>query len=183
MVRLTPPLRARLSARLLAAAIGLALAPASAFAQQPAATAPGPGQPSAGHIAVAREVATASGITRSFDAILPRFGEQLRQQTTTRPEIIKDMNEVLEGLKPELELQRQRMVNMTAAIFASRLTEAELKDVNAFFQSPAGKRYVETQPLVLDDLVTAMQGWTQEVSEYVMVRVRAELGKRGHDLQ
>jgi len=28
-----------------------------------------------------------------------------------------------------------------------------------------------------------MQDWTQEVSEYVMVRVRAEMGKRGHQLQ
>ena len=32
-------------------------------------------------------------------------------------------------------------------------------------------------------MVGAMQDWTQEVSEYVMVRTRAEMGKRGHQLQ
>lgn len=164
--------------RLAAAALALALTCGAAAAQQPAGS-----TPSASHVALAREVALASGITRSFDAILPGFGEQLRQQATTRPEMAKDLNEVLEALKPEMELQRQRMINMTAAIFANRLSEAELRDVKAFFVSPAGKRYVETQPAVFDDLVTAMQGWRQEVSEYVMIRVRAELSKRGHSLQ
>lgn len=174
------PRRARLA---LAAAV-LAASAGGAFAQAAPGVAPGaaPG-PSASHLAVAREVAIASGLTRTFEAMLPRFGDQMRLQITTRPEVAKDLNEVLDAMKPELELQRQRMVNTTAAIFASRLTEAELNSVKAFFESPAGKRYVETQPLVLDDLVTAMQGWTQEVSEYVMVRARAELGKRGHILQ
>jgi len=82
-----------------------------------------------------------------------------------------------------MELQKQRMVDTAAKIYADKLTEAELKDIAAFFRSPAGKRYVESQPAVLDEMVQAMQNWTQEVSEYVMVRVRAELGKRGHQLQ
>ena len=80
-------------------------------------------------------------------------------------------------------MQKQRMVDIAAKIYAKRLSEAELKDVVAFFRSPSGKRYVETQPQVLDDLVGAMQDWSQDVSEYMMVRVRVEMGKRGHQLQ
>ncbi|WP_163117388.1 DUF2059 domain-containing protein, partial [Acinetobacter baumannii] len=68
-------------------------------------------------------------------------------------------------------------------IYASQLSEAELNDIATFFRSPAGKRYVGTQPQILDQMVQAMQGWTQEVSQYVMIRVRAEMGKRGHELQ
>ncbi|GJD78698.1 DUF2059 domain-containing protein [Methylobacterium gregans] len=178
----------RLAAALaiLAAALpGLASAQAPKPAARPAAPAaqPAPAAPNANHLALAREVMLSSGIARSFDSIIPAFADQIRQQAVTRPELAKDLNEVLAALQPEMELQKQRMVDTAAKIYADKLTEAELKDIAAFFRSPAGKRYVESQPAVLDEMVQAMQSWTQEVSEYVMVRVRAELGKRGHQLQ
>ncbi len=178
----------RLAAALaiLAAALpGLASAQAPKPAAKPAAPAaqPAPAAPNANHLALAREVMLSSGIARSFDSIIPAFADQIRQQAVTRPELAKDLNEVLAALQPEMELQKQRMVDTAAKIYADKLTEAELKDIAAFFRSPAGKRYVESQPAVLDEMVQAMQSWTQEVSEYVMVRVRAELGKRGHQLQ
>ncbi len=186
-----PFLRSRLGAAtvaiFLSAGIGLAQQPARppAAPAQPAPPQPAPPQPqyAASHLALAREVATASGITRSFDAILPQFNEQIKQQAITRPELAKDLNEVLDSLKSEMELQKQQMVNTTARILASRMTEAELKDVATFFKSPSGSKYVQTQPLVLDELVKEMKSWTEEVAEYIMVRVRAEMGKRGHHMQ
>lgn len=182
----------------LAAILALALVPGAALAQTtkpaPQKAAPQkPGTPtpaaapqpeiSASHLALAREVMLASGIGRSFDSIIPTFDQQIRQQTLTRPELSKDLDEVLNGLQPEMELQKQRMIDIAARIYASQLSEAELNDIATFFRSPAGKRYVGTQPQILDQMVQAMQGWTQEVSQYVMIRVRAEMGKRGHELQ
>lgn len=156
----------------LATALGLA----PAVAQEGA-------QPNAAHLALGREVAVLSGMARSFDAILPQFGEQIRKQTVSRPEMSKDLEDVLTKLQPELELQKQVMINNTARIMARSLSEDELKEVAAFFKSAAGKRYVETQPQVLDEMVRTMQTWTESVSEYVMVRVRAEMQKRGHKMQ
>lgn len=158
-------------------------APAPKPAAQSAPSAAPAAAPSPSHLALAREVMLSSGIARSFDSIIPAFADQIRQQAVTRPELAKDLNEVLTALQPEMELQKQRMVDTAAKIYADKLTEAELKEIAAFFRSAAGKRYVESQPAVLDEMVQAMQTWTQEVSEYVMVRVRAELGKRGHQLQ
>ena len=177
------------------------LAPA-ALAQQPAAkppaasskptakpgTAPPPApapepEVSPSHLALAREVMLSSGIARSFDSILPTMADQIRKNAVTRPDLAKDLDEVLKSLDPEMDLQKQRLINIAARIYAKRLSEAELKDIVTFFRSPAGKRYVETQPQILDDMVGAMQDWTQEVSEYIMVRTRAEMGKRGHQLQ
>ena len=135
------------------------------------------------HLALAREVMLSSGIARSFDSIIPTMAEQIRKNAVTRPDLAKDLDEVLKSLDPEMALQKQRLIDTAARIYAKRLTEAELKDIVAFFRSPAGKRYVETQPQMLDEMVGAMQDWTQEVSEYVMVRTRAEMGKRGHQLQ
>ena len=193
---------AALGGPVLATLLSQALLVPAALAQQPAAkppaaspkptakpgTAPPPApapepEVSASHLALAREVMLSSGIARSFDSIIPTMADQIRKNAVTRPDLAKDLDEVLKSLDPEMELQKQRLINIAARIYAKRLTEAELKDIVAFFRSPSGKRYVETQPQVLDDMVGAMQDWTQEVSEYIMVRTRAEMGKRGHQLQ
>ncbi|POR43886.1 DUF2059 domain-containing protein [Methylobacterium sp. V23] len=187
------------------AALVLASAPLAAQAQAPAqkppaakpgakpstpAAAPAPSTPaaqtpaySANHLALAREVMLNSGIARSFDSIIPAFAERIRQGAVTRPELSKDLETVLTSLEPEMELQKQAMIDTAARIYAARLSEAELNEIATFFRSPAGKRYVETQPQVLDEMVQAMQNWTQDVSEYIMVRVRAEMAKKGHQLQ
>ncbi|KQP38408.1 hypothetical protein ASF49_05260 [Methylobacterium sp. Leaf104] len=187
------------------AALVLASTPLSALAQAPAqkppaakpgakpptpAAAPAPSTPaaqtpaySANHLALAREVMLNSGIARSFDSIIPAFSDRIRQGSVTRPELTKDLDGVLAALEPEMEMQKQSMIDIAARIYASRLSEAELNEIATFFRSPAGKRYVETQPQVLDEMVQAMQTWTQDVSEYIMVRVRAEMAKKGHQLQ
>ncbi|KMO26833.1 DUF2059 domain-containing protein [Methylobacterium aquaticum] len=178
--------RARLAGVLAASLSGLFLAGPALAQTKPATPAPAAPQPAAitpSHLALAKEVMLSSGIARSFDSILPAFGEQIKQAAVTRPELTKDLNDVIEKMQPELELQKQRIIDTASRIYANKLTEAELRDIATFFRSPSGKRYVETQPQVLDDMVQAMQTWTQEVSEYMMVRVRAEMGKRGHQLQ
>jgi len=190
--------------RRLTAALGLALAAVmilphgvSAQTNKPAPAKPAPAKPAAqpntpaaatptytaSHLALAREVMLSSGIARSFDSVLPAFADQIRKQTVTRPELTKDLDEVLVSLQPEMELQKQRMIDIAARTYAAKFPEPELKEIATFFRSPAGKHYVEAQPQLLDEMVQEMQDWTQEVSEYVMVRVRAEMGKRGHQLQ
>ncbi len=191
-----------MSRRLTAApslALGLALLalPHAAFAQAnkggaakpaaqpstPAANTPAAPAYTPSHLALAREVMLSSGIARSFDSVLPAFADQIRKQSVTRPELAKDLDEVLASLQPEMELQKQRMIDIAARTYAAKFSEAELKEIATFFRSPAGKHYVEAQPQLLDEMVQEMQDWTQDVSEYVMVRVRAEMGKRGHQMQ
>jgi hypothetical protein len=177
----------------LAASLAMMVAGGAAFAQQPARPAqpapaqPAPAQPQAppsspSHLAVARDVVVLSGMTRTFDVIPPEMGEQIKKNAVTRPDLAKDLDQVIESLKPEMELQKQQMVNAAARVYASRISEAELKEIAAFFKSPVGKKYVETQPQILDSMVVEIQNWTKQLAEYVMVRVRAEMGKRGHQM-
>lgn len=134
------------------------------------------------HLAAARLVITDSGMARSFDALLPEVQNAMRRQLLTKPALSKDLDEVFEVLEPEMQLQRRAMVNTAARILAERLTEEELVTIAAFFATPAGKRYVETQPIVLDDMMLAMRSWQQDVAEYIQVRVRAEMQQRGHQM-
>jgi hypothetical protein len=163
----------RTASRLAATSVALFMLAGPAFAQA---------QPSASHLAVAREVAIGSGMTRSFDVMVEPFLAQLLQMNVTRPEIRQDLEQVVAQLRPELEQQKQKMVDNAAKAFASRLSEAELKEVATFYKSAAGAKYVQVQPGVLDDIVRDLATWTQQTSQLVMSRAREEMGKRGHQL-
>ena len=163
----------RNASRLAATSVALFMLASPVFAQA---------QPSASHLALAREVAITSGMTRSFDAMVEPFLEQLQQMNVTRPEIKQDLDQVVAQIRPELDKEKLKMVDNAARAFASRMTEAELKTIADFYKSPAGKKYVETQPGILDDVVRDLATWTQQTAQFVMTRAREEMGKRGHQL-
>ena len=123
-------------------------------------------------------------MTRSFDAMVEPFLDQLQQMNVTRPEIKNDLDPGrAQILRPELDQQKQKMVDNAARAFASRLTEAELKDIAAFYKSAAGAKYVQVQPGVLDDIVAGSRHLDAEPPQFVMTRAREEMNKRGHQLQ
>ena len=174
----------RLFSRSAVVCLAATLLVTAAVAQQtpPGGTAPAAPQPSASHLAAARELATLSGVLRLYDAFLPQFGAQVRQNTVTRPELTKDLDQVLEALKPELEQQKQAIVDTTLRFYSSAFTEAELKELITFFKTPAGQKYLQNAPRLLDILAVETQRWTAKTSEYLMTRIRAEMGKRGHQM-
>ena len=149
----------------------------------PGQTGPAAAAPSPSHLAAARALVIGCGMSRSFSIIIPQFMDQIGSSLTqTRPEIAQDLNAVLTQLKPEFDRQADEMVDIAAQIFVKQMSEPDLKAAVAFFESPAGKKYVETQPAFLTEVVTAMQGWQGKISTDMMTRVRAEMKKRGHEL-
>jgi uncharacterized protein len=136
-------------------------------------------EPTQSQIAMARSLVSASGMTRSFDSMIPQMQDQLTQTVTrTRPEIAKDVTEALTQIKPELDQKRDEFVTTVARIFAKHMSDQEMKDSVAFFTSASGKKYVADQPVVLDEVVVAMDGWTRSLSDDVLALVRAQLKKK-----
>jgi hypothetical protein len=150
----------------------------------PATAIPNVGQPEppATQLAAARALVVESGMARSFAPMVPQLMEQIIPLLTrTRPELKANLIEVLKQLQPEFLKKEDDMINTAAHIYARRMSEQELKDAAAFFNSPVGKKYVEVQPAMLDELVVAMQSWTQELSTYMMTRVHQEMKAKGQD--
>ena len=164
-----------------------AQAPAAPVPAAPAAptTAPVPElpapEPPASQLAAARELVISSGMSRSFEPMVPELAQQIAPMLTrTRPDLTADLAEVLKQLQPEFEQKGQEMIDVAAHIYARRMSEDELKQAADFFNSPVGKKYVTVQPGMLDELVVAMQSWTQQLSTFMMTRVRQEMTKKGH---
>jgi hypothetical protein len=158
-----------------AVALGLALAAAtvSARAQQPSPAA----------LASARELMEIKGIKNLVEPVVVG----VVQQTTgtilqTNPGLTKDLDEVSAQLRSEYQPRVAEMTNEIVQLYAQRFTEQELKDVVAFYKSPAGKKMLTEEPRILDATYARLQQWANRLQDEVMVRVRAEMKKRGHNL-
>jgi hypothetical protein len=124
-----------------------------------------------------------SGLSRSFGIFVPQMEAQITETlTTTRPEIADDLAAVMKQIDPEFEAKQNDIVDHAAQAFATRMSEQELKEANAFFTSPAGKNYVNSEPAILDYIVNGIQYWRQLTQDEMMTRVKAEMKKKGHDL-
>jgi uncharacterized protein len=140
-------------------------------------------EPTAAQAALGRDIIVASGVAKSFSLVIPQYLDQIATRLTqTRPDLIKDLNVVLEQIKPEFDKRVDAIIDQGAKLYAQRMSEDQLKQVAAFFKSPAGAKYVEIQPALLNDLFVAMQGWSQQISADMMTRVREEMKKKGHEL-
>ena len=140
-------------------------------------------EPTAAHIEAARQLIIATGISRSFQIIIPELMDQIGGTVTqTRPDLTNDLVATLGALRPEFDKQADEMIDLSARIYAHLLSEEEVRTVLAFFKSEAGNKYVNAQPLFLNELVAGIQAWQQKISVNMMTRVRQEMKKKGHDL-
>ncbi len=163
----------------------------AAKAQAPAATAPtlptlpapaGP-EPTASHLAAARELLVLNGIARSFSASIPQFFDQVATTLgQTQPELKPDLNQVFIQLKPEFDKKADELTDRAARLYASILSEQDLKAIDAFFKTEAGQKYVQTQPDFMRNIVVIMESWREQLSTDLMTRVRVEMKKKGHPL-
>jgi hypothetical protein len=179
--------------RIAVAAFALLIA-APAFAQQaapaapaPAAPAPAeaaPAAPTPSHVAVARDVIVASGIARTFDTMVAQALEQYKATVVqSQPQLRAETEAaVLEVLFKTRENEVKTMLISASILLARRMSEPELKDTLAFFSSASGKKYVETQPKFLDDLVPAIDSWASKALPSAAEQVRAILVAKGHKL-
>jgi hypothetical protein len=160
------------------------LVAAPAFAQAPAAkAAAAASEPTAAQLSLGKDVLIASGVSRSFGLAVPQMLDSIGTRVTqTRPDLIKDLNAVMESIKPEFDKRVDAMIDQGARAYATRFSEDELKQIAGFFKSASGAKYVESQPAILNDLFVAFQAWQQQLSGDMMSRVREEMKKKGHEL-
>jgi len=139
--------------------------------------------PSAGAIAVARELVELKGAGQMFDPIIIGVVEQTKGALLqTNPQLNKDLTDVSTALRTEFLPRRNELLNEAAKYYAQRFTEAELKELVVFYKTPIGRKMVTQEPQALDDTFKYVEQWTTRIGEDVMNRYRAEMKKKGHNL-
>ena len=139
-------------------------------------------EPTPAALEAARTVISASGMTRSFDIVIPQmFGQLEHNITTTRPELKDNLHATLLALLPEFTKTETDVINSAAQILAKQMSEQELKDTAAFFVSASGKKYVAAEPVAFNEIVTVVQAWRERLSTEVLTRAHEEMKKKGAD--
>jgi len=137
-------------------------------------------QPSAAALSTAKEIVTVTGATALFNPLIAGVIEQAKllflQQN---PSLSKDLNEITTKMRNDLAPRFDELVNFVALNYATYFTEQELKDVLAFYKSPAGKKLISEQPKVVDASMKFAQDWANKLSDQVIAQMREELKKRG----
>ena len=100
----------------------------------------------------------------------------------TNPTLGKDLEAVAANLRKTFAPRTAELLSDIARLYASRFTEAELKEIVTFYRTPTGKKVITLEPEVFDDAMTGLKGWQEKFAEEVFARFRAEMKKRGHDL-
>ncbi len=157
------------------AAIAVALVAAS-----PAAHAQ---QPSAASMLVAKQLIDVTGATGLFTPLIAGVVEQAKNlYLQQNPSLAKDLNEIADKMRKNLQPRFAEVTNEIARLYATHFTEQELKAILAFYQSPAGKKMLAQQPVVVDNSMKFAQDWANKLSEQVTMKMRDELKKKGHKL-
>lgn len=140
-------------------------------------------QPSAAAISSAKELISITGATTLFSPLIAGVVEQAKvlflQQN---PALSKDLNEIATRMRADLQPRFTELTDEVARLYSQNFTEQELKEILAFYKTPAGKKLLTAQPQVVDASMKFAQDWANKLSDQVIAKMRDELKKRGHAL-
>jgi uncharacterized protein len=156
--------------------------PAAPAPAPPAATSSAPAAPSPAALAAADKILGVIGVKESIALVVPRMMAQLEGNVTrTRPDIRDSLRATLKVIQPEFDETAKQTYVEAESLLASQMSEKDITDVAAFFDSPAGKKYVEVTPIFVQKLGDVTAGWREKLSTDIFERARQEMKKKGVD--
>jgi hypothetical protein len=148
---------------------GLAVAGHSAVAQEL----------SEDHIAAARAAIDALGSTNQFDAIIPGAAEELKvNMIRTNADLQEVISTTVDEEALKIVPRRGDLEREAAQIYAKSFTKDELTAIADFYNSPAGRKLIETGPLVTRELVKSADIWASGVARDLANNVGAALEEK-----
>jgi hypothetical protein len=164
--------------RVLLAMALLCLAVSGGHAQQASS------KPSLAAVATAKEILQLLGHTKVPETAMLGAMEGPRNIFIQgNPTLEKQLREVTVKLIQEMKPRLDEMHNLMARTYAENYTEQELREMLAFFKTPAGKKFASTDTRIVQDKVYgAVDAWLAKFAQQFSERIRAEMKRRGHNL-
>jgi uncharacterized protein len=130
------------------------------------------------HLSAARAAVAAIKATDSFDSILPRAAESLRNELMKKdPNLGDQINAIVDDKTIALASRRADLEAEAARAYARVFTEDDLKAITAFYTSPTGIKLLSDGPIVARELVKAANIWQDGIARDLAVEVGTELQK------
>lgn len=132
------------------------------------------------HFKVAKQSVAASKSTQSLDRILPDLAERAKQQLiANRPDAADQISDIVDEVALSLASRRGDLEDEVARAYARIFTEAELKEILAFYSSETGKKLIEQTPVVARSIDQAARVWTNGIQRDLQQEVGKKLQEAG----
>lgn len=112
---------------------------------------------------------------------------ELMQRTGSGDMGVQMMNQMLPALKqmipeaPEVfwqdimnEVDANEIIELTIPIYQKYLTQEDIVALNKFYDSPAGKKMIKVQPVIMQESMIVGQAWGEQLAQRVISKYRAQ---------
>jgi hypothetical protein len=118
-----------------------------------------------------KEMMDVSGSTESYKVVITQTIKMFKEQKSQVPDEVWTHFE-----KSFLEVSQGELLEMLVPIYQKHISLPDLKAIIAFYQSPAGKRFSEKTPFIMQESMQAGQQWGMKLAE----RFDKELKEKGY---
>jgi hypothetical protein len=140
-----------------------------------------PQSPSAEAMAAARELVVASRAGDQIKTLLPFIFQQIKPMIVqNRPEVERDYDKIMPLMVEEMSARIAEFAEAMTLIYARHFTVAELRQIQAFYNTPVGQKLLDRMPAIAQESMTLGQKIGEAIGKDVQGRIIEELRKRGH---
>lgn len=118
------------------------------------------GQDNSAYKNTLKEMMDVSGATESYKVVIVQTIKMLKEQKSQVPDEVWSHFE-----KSFLEASQGELVEILVPIYQKHISLPDLKAAIVFYQSPAGKRFSEKTPLIMQESMQAGQQWGIRLAE------------------
>jgi hypothetical protein len=134
-------------------------------------------------MAAARSLVNTMKLADQYKALLPAILLSLKPALTQdRPEIEQDYDAMMPMIADAFTPYYTSMVDGIAAVYATNFTEAELREIEAFYRQPVGQKMLEKMPAIGQQALAVGQEIGRKAAEDLRQRLTEALRQKGHKL-
>ncbi|MFC5386550.1 DUF2059 domain-containing protein [Aquamicrobium segne] len=127
---------------------------------------------SEGHMKAARDTVAAINATDSFDGILPQAAAALQASLIQKnPDLQELITSTVSAKALELAARRADLEREAAIAYAKVFSEEDLQTIATFYNSAAGKKLLESGPIVTRELIRAAEIWQNGIARDLSLEV------------
>jgi hypothetical protein len=139
---------------------------------------------SAACMASARDILTMKHADGAYINAVPNIVEQTKVALVqTNLNERNDIEEVAVLVAKTFAGKEKEIGEGMALIYCNVFSEQDLKDLDAFYQSPLGRKLLTNEPSAIQRSTSYMMAWAQPFAETVNAQFHDEMRKRGKPLQ
>jgi hypothetical protein len=110
-----------------------------------------------------------AGTEATFKVAIKQMFEMFKQQKTNVPDSFW-----VDFEKEFSTASMDDLVDMLSPIYQKHISEADLKKIIEFYQTPVGKKYAEKTPLIMQESMQVGQQWGMKIGERFQEKLKAK---------